>query len=290
MAAFAAMVSLVALALASSIAGAASSRPVIAYGSERGGPVLIAILGLNPGKQRVLRASNTGMDVEPSWSPDGNRIAFATSDSSGQDFDIATMSPNGTNRKRITSGAAWDEKPAWSPNGKWIAFSSDRDGNFDIYLVHPNGTGLHSLTSSTCEDTDPSWSPDGSQIAFTSRRGGFPHVWVMKADGTGKHKLLAARGGRRPGHPTARRSPSSETTTATTRSTRSTPRARTSTQLTANTGIADDNPTWSPDSSMVAFSSNRMSDGDIFEMRDDGSDVHVLVSGVWTDDAPAWRR
>ena len=62
------------------------------------------------------------------------------------------------------------------------------------------------------------------------------------------------------------------------------------TQLTENTGIADDGPTWSPDSSMLAFASNRDSDGDIFEMRADGSAVRVLVSGVWTDDSPAWRR
>ena len=47
------------------------------------------------------------------------------------------------------------------------------------------------------------------------------------------------------------------------------------TQLTDNTGIADDSPTWSPDSSMLAFASNRDSDGDIFTMRADGSAVHV---------------
>jgi TolB protein len=62
------------------------------------------------------------------------------------------------------------------------------------------------------------------------------------------------------------------------------------TQLTDNTGIADDSPTWSPDSSMLAFASNRDSDGDIFTMRADGSAVHAIVSGVWTDDSPAWRR
>ena len=41
---------------------------------------------------------------------------------------------------------------------------------------------------------------------------------------------------------------------------------------------------------MLAFASNRDSDGDIFEMQADGSAVRVLVSGVWTDDSPAWRR
>jgi TolB protein len=120
------------LALVGSDAGAASTRPVIAFGSERGGPVRIAVLGLPPGAQRILRSRSAGMDVQPTWSPDGNRLAIATSDATGQDFDIATVAPNGSARKKITSGAAWDEKPAWSPNGKWIAFASDRNGNFDI--------------------------------------------------------------------------------------------------------------------------------------------------------------
>ena len=41
---------------------------------------------------------------------------------------------------------------------------------------------------------------------------------------------------------------------------------------------------------MIAFSSNRKGDCDMFEMEADGSAVHVLVSGVWTDDSPARRR
>ena len=84
------------------------------------------------------------MDVQPSWSPDGNRLAISTSDASGQNFDIAVVNANGSGRTRITTGAAWDEEPAWSPDGKWIAFASDRNGNFDIYVVHPDGTGCGS--------------------------------------------------------------------------------------------------------------------------------------------------
>jgi Tol biopolymer transport system component len=62
------------------------------------------------------------------------------------------------------------------------------------------------------------------------------------------------------------------------------------TQLTANTGIADDDPTWSPDSSEIAFSSNRSATGNIFVMAADGGGVRTLVGGVWTSDTPAWRR
>lgn len=111
------------------------------------------------------------MDVEPSWSPDGRRLAVATSDATGQNFDIAVVAADGSGRKKITEGVSWDEEPAWSPDGQWIAFACDRDGDFEIYLVHPDGTGLRQLTSNRCEDTEPSWSPDASKIAFASRRG-----------------------------------------------------------------------------------------------------------------------
>ena len=100
----------------------------------------------------------------------------------------------------------------------------------------------------------------------------------------------AAAAGRLPGRPTARASPSSTTTDGDDEIYTVGADGKGVTQLTENTGIADDSPTWSPDSSMLAFASNRDSDGDIFEMHADGSAVRVLVSGVWTDDSPAWRR
>jgi len=278
-------------ALSTGMAGAASKRAVIAFGSERGGPFRIHVLGMRPGtQQRTLPSAGTGMDVQPAWSPDGRRLAISTSDSTGQDFDIAVVNANGSGRKRITSGAAWDEAPAWSPDGNWIAFASDRAGNFDIYVVHPDGTGLRKLTSNTCEDTEPAWSPDGSQIVFTSRRGGFPHVWMMSANGTAQRKLLKSTGW------SPAWSPDGQTIAYVNDTGGSDDdiyivgvNGNGATQLTDNVGIDDDSPTWSPDSSMIAFSSGRDGDADIFEMRADGGGLHALVSGVWTDGDPAWR-
>ena len=58
MPASAVVVGLAALAVAGGIAGAASPRPVIAFGSERGGPVRIVVLGVPPGKERFLQQPN----------------------------------------------------------------------------------------------------------------------------------------------------------------------------------------------------------------------------------------
>ena len=278
-----------ALALAGGAAGVASSRTVIAFGSERGSAVRIHLLGMTPGYQQVLESQGFGMDVEPSWSPNGRKLAIATSDASGQNFDIAVLDANGAGRRRITSGASWDEEPAWSPNGNRIAFASDRNGNFNIYTVRPDGSGLRQLTNSPCEDTEPSWSPDGSKIVFTSRRGGFPHLWTMNADGSDERKLLAANAWSPAWSPdgatiafVSDQDGDDEIYTVD-------GDGQNTMKLTDNQGIADDAPSWSPDSTIIAFTSNRAGDGNIFSMRTNGSGVHTLVGGVWTNSDPAWR-
>src|SRR5689334_24769738 len=62
----------------------------------------------------------------PVVSPDGTRIVF-TSLRDGN-FEIYTMSTDGSNVTRLTSTTAVDIGPAWSPDGSRIAFSTNRDG------------------------------------------------------------------------------------------------------------------------------------------------------------------
>jgi Tol biopolymer transport system component len=77
--------------------------------------------------------------VQPSWSPNGKRIAFwGLSSSSGQ-RDLWTIDPNAAEPKktvvRVTSDAALQWNPVWSPDGKDLYFGSDADGTLNLWRV-----------------------------------------------------------------------------------------------------------------------------------------------------------
>jgi dipeptidyl aminopeptidase/acylaminoacyl peptidase len=114
-------------------------------------------------------------DGFPSWSPDGRRLVYRTTDKLGADkivknlriIDVETLKV-----QRLTDGEYDDNFPSWSPDGNLIAFTSNRPGPFNLYTIRPDGTGLRRVTDSKGRDGHSSWSPDGKWLFFSSDRGG----------------------------------------------------------------------------------------------------------------------
>jgi len=160
---------------------------LIAFASDRDGNNEIYIMDAD-GTDQARLTTNAASDSDPSWSPDGTRIAFI---SSRDHFtaEIYVMDADGTDPTRLTTNTATDFQPSWSPDGTRIAFTSARDGNSEIYVMHADGTNQTRLTTNTANDGDPSWSPDGASIAFASNRDGNSEIYVMDADGSGQTRL-----------------------------------------------------------------------------------------------------
>jgi TolB protein len=117
------------------------------------------------------------------------RIAFSAY--RHHNWDIYTVSPDGSDLRRVTHDPAPDRSPAWSPDGTQIAFASRRNHNWDIYVVDANGGEPRRLTSHPAYDGAPSFSPDGQRIAFESYQGGDLDIWIMDADGSYPQNLTS---------------------------------------------------------------------------------------------------
>ena len=82
----------------------------------------------------------SALDVEsyPTWSPDGQRLAYQANDAGFGlgSSDIWVAQPGGGEPVNLTRDSpANDRRPSWSPSGREIAFFSDRDGEWGVYLV-----------------------------------------------------------------------------------------------------------------------------------------------------------
>jgi Tol biopolymer transport system component len=136
-----------------------------------------------------LTFEDSADSFNPAWSPNGTKIAFASTRDGNR--EIYVMDPNGSNVVRLTTDSAVDEQPAWSPDGTKIAFVSDRDGNTEIYVMNADGSGQVNITNDAGADALPAWSPDGTKIAFQSDRETDFAVWVMNADGSNPTRLTS---------------------------------------------------------------------------------------------------
>lgn len=134
------------------------------------------------GSDLVRLTDNPAHDTSPSWSPDGNRIAFISH--RDKNAEIYVMNADGSNQTQLTKNSASDFMPSWSPDGTKIIFVSNRDENAEIYIMNPDGSDQTRLTEEPGEDVYPFWSPDGRKIAFASDRVFDMEVFVMNADGS----------------------------------------------------------------------------------------------------------
>ena len=103
---------------------------------------------------------------QPSWSPDGKKIAFQAYWDGN--WHIYTVNTDGTGLKQMTTGDFDHREPHWSPDGTTLAFSSDRNGSYDIWTLHMVSEQTVAVTSGEGNEYGPAWSPDGKELAYVT--------------------------------------------------------------------------------------------------------------------------
>jgi eukaryotic-like serine/threonine-protein kinase len=145
----------------------------------------------------------TGLEFDPSLSPDGEQVAFAWNGEKEERFNVYVKMVGSSDVRQLTTGPENDWRPAWSPDGRQIAFVRYPDPLWAapvraaIYLVSPV-SGVERKVADFPAVGRIRWSPDGQWLAVgrmpqPPEEGG---IYLIPAQGGEPRSLTRAARGR----------------------------------------------------------------------------------------------
>ncbi len=164
--------------------------------------------------RNIRQLTFDGENAEAYLSFDEKRLTFQRKAEGMECDQIYTMTVDGEQISRLSSGNGRTTCSYWLPDGASLVFSSteahdpgclpspDRSKGyvwklyteFDIYRINSDGSGLQTLFASDGYDAEATVSPNGDRIVFTSTKDGDPEIYSMNLDGSDVRRLTHARG------------------------------------------------------------------------------------------------
>jgi hypothetical protein len=294
-----------ALLLASLARGAPGAAPTLTgklvYAANGGGSFNLWATNADGSGARQITHTPQVHELDPEWSPDGTRIAFARRPNSRGGWDISVMNEDGSGLRHLTNELEGpiDRDPTWSPDGDRLAWARTipGQGRSELWTMGADGTGKRPLVRPDPGKYagSPEWSPDGSRVAFVGNMaGGFPDVWTVRTDGTGLRQVTSTP--QMEGNPTW--SPDGEaigferrTVTGTSQIWAAGPTGEDLRRLTSGPGVKEQ-PTWAPAGSAIAYVRSPEHGGgkDLEAASVDGTAGVALTATAGAEVAPDWAE
>jgi Tol biopolymer transport system component len=156
------------------------------------GEAVLAVLNTSNGnREREIKVPGADEVLNPTWSQDGQRIAFSGLVGGFNDLFVYDLGASAL--RRLTNDAFAELDPAFSPDGRSIAFATDRfTTRLDVLAIGEPRIAVIDIESGAVREAGgfagaknigPQWTPDGRGLFFLSDRGGVTNIYRLGVDG-----------------------------------------------------------------------------------------------------------
>ena len=149
------------------------------------------------GSGRRALTADARADTDPTWSPDGTRLAFWSRPGRVGPIFLVLVAPDGGGRSEIHAAGpiSFPETTgghpniSWQPSGAKLAVLGSIAGRGVPVVIDPATSGLKPLDVGGLDVFTLDWSPDGSLIAFVGDDARGRSIWVVRPDGSGLRQV-----------------------------------------------------------------------------------------------------